>query len=528
MRKKGTLIQPERLSSTEVLLDAFRDLLQACDIDSVSRVVSHAARRVVGADGATLVLRDGDACHYIDEDAIAPLWKGRRFPASACVSGLAMAEGQPITIPDVFEDVRVPHDLYAPTFVRSLVLVPCGQPAVAAIGAYWAMPHSATASELSAMTRLAEATGIAVINLRTATRLAESERRFRLMADSTPVMIWVHNKTGKLEFVNRAWLEFFDVTEDRARDDLWQPLVHEDDREHYVSTFIDCLGRGVPFHAEARVQRADGEWRWISSYGAPRLNDDGTCSGMVGSSADVTELKAASTEVEESARRKERWIAVVGHELRQPVHAIHAALRMLRPDAPRAAQDRARAVVTRQVSQMSRILEDLLDAARIVRGEVSLDLRVVDLREVLAEGVDAVANPFEGKSQTIMVNAPPDPVLVRVDAQRMQQVIGNLLSNASKYSALGDRVVASIAVDGTHAELTVSDAGRGIDPAVLPRIFELFASFGGDGSSYGVGLAISRRLVELQGGTLVGSSDGSGLGSRFVVRLPVAREGRVA
>jgi signal transduction histidine kinase len=155
---------------------------------------------------------------------------------------------------------------------------------------------------------------------------------------------------------------------------------------------------------------------------------------------------------------------------------------------------------------------------------------VLDLREVLAEAIDAVAPLYEGRHQQVAVSVPREPVRVHVDPSRMQQVIGNLLSNASKFSHLGDRILAGIKLteDG-RAELVVSDPGRGIDKALLPRIFDLFFSEGDNSvNSFGVGLAVARKLVELQGGTLKGSSEGLGLGSSFVVSLPLAREGEQA
>jgi PAS domain S-box-containing protein len=508
------------------LLQAFRSLLAARDLATVGTIVSHAARNLTGADGASVVLLEGDACHYIDEEAIAPLWKGKRFPAESCVSGMAMREQRVIVIPDITADPRVPLELYRQTFVTSLVLVPGGNPAVGAVGAYWQDAHTVSQAQIDALAVLADGMAVAVTNLRTQARLTESETRFRTMADNTPLMIWVHNRTGKLEFVNRSWLQFFEVTEEEARDDLWQPLVHPDDRDRYVSAFLAALGQGTPFHGEARVQRADGEWRWIASYGAPRLNEHGEVVGMVGSSADVTELKLAWVRADEQSRRKEQWLSIVGHELRQPVHAFTAALRMLQPDAPPSSQQRARDVLERQAAHMGRILDDLLDTARIVRGEVALDRQVLDLREVLAEAVDAVASDYESRRQHVSVTVPNEPVLVRVDPHRMQQVIGNLLSNASKFSKVGDRVVAGVqlTVDG-GAEVFIADPGRGIEKSALSRIFDLFYSAGGNPlNSFGVGLAVAHKLVELQGGTLEGYSEGVGLGSRFSARFPFAAD----
>lgn len=128
----------------------------------VAAVLRLAARRLLRADGVTFVVRDGNQCHYIDEEAVAPLWKGRRFPLSACVSGWVMDNAQSVVIPDVFADPRVLHEAYRATFVKSMAMVPVGDPPFAAIGAYWASTHDATANELEMLQAMADSADLAV------------------------------------------------------------------------------------------------------------------------------------------------------------------------------------------------------------------------------------------------------------------------------------------------------------------------------------------------------------------------------
>lgn len=136
-------------------------MLAADDLRSVIRLVRESARTLVGADGVTFVLREGQYCHYADENAIAPLWKGRRFPSNTCISGWVMQHGEAAVIADVFADDRIPADVYRPTFVRSLAMVPVGRAALAAaIGAYWAAPHTATDEQLATLQALADAAAV--------------------------------------------------------------------------------------------------------------------------------------------------------------------------------------------------------------------------------------------------------------------------------------------------------------------------------------------------------------------------------
>jgi GAF domain-containing protein len=160
------------------LLTVVRDLSGARDLRRVTEIVRHAARRLTHADGVTFVLRDGDQCYYADEDAIAPLWKGRRFPAAACISGWVMQHRRSVAVRDIYQDERILQDAYRPTFVKSLVMVPvrAAEP-IAAIGAYWAQEHQATAGEVLVLEALAEAASLAMANVQLSGELERSLAR---------------------------------------------------------------------------------------------------------------------------------------------------------------------------------------------------------------------------------------------------------------------------------------------------------------------------------------------------------------
>lgn len=172
-------------SDLETLVEAVEDLSLARSVDQVAAVVRSAARRISAADGVTFVLRDGDTCWYLDEEAVEPLWKGRRFPLDACISGWAMLHGETVIVPDVYLDDRIPHDVYRPTFVKSLVMTPVRPAnAVAAIGAYWARPHTPGRDEVQRLQAIARATAVALENARLYASLTEAlERRKFLLRE---------------------------------------------------------------------------------------------------------------------------------------------------------------------------------------------------------------------------------------------------------------------------------------------------------------------------------------------------------
>lgn len=414
--QRGTLV-PERELLARLppiaarLLRVAHDLSFARDLATVLVTARTAARDLTGADGVTIVLRSGNECYYADEDAIAPLWKGRRFPIEACVSGGVMTRNLPAVIADIYADSRVPHEIYRPTFVKSLAMVPVRAPEpIAAIGAYWADLHEATEEELGAMTLLADGIALALRNV-----------------------------------------------------ELYDEL-------------------SVALRREKEARR-------------------------------VAEAAIAS---------KDEFLALVAHELRQPLHASLAALRMMSTATAVDSGERARSVVERQLTQMTRLVEELLDAARIVGGHVQLNATVFDVRTAIERAADSLRALIAERQHEFVVSVPEQPVIVQADAARLEQVFSNLLSNAAKYTDPGGRITLSLAVDQNFANITVSDTGRGIDPAAISTIFNLFARAASDVRGFGVGLAATRRLVELHGGAIQARSDGVGHGAQFRVSLPLA------
>jgi PAS domain S-box-containing protein len=236
-------------------------------------------------------------------------------------------------------------------------------------------------------------------------------------------------------------------------------------------------------------------------------------------------LRDRVVQLREADRQKNDFLATLAHELRNPLAPIRNATELMRraENDPRMIS-RAQGVIERQVSQMVRLIDDLLDLSRITRGRIELRLEPVDLRSVVKSGVETSRPLIEERGHQLAVNLPDDPVLVNVDPVRVSQVIANLLNNAAKFTHPGGRIAIQVERDGDRVVLGITDNGIGIESDVLSRIFEPFAQRGAQEfaqGGLGIGLSIVERLVKLHGGEIEARSNGPGQGSQFLVRLPL-------
>ncbi|MFN7134816.1 MAG: ATP-binding protein, partial [Myxococcales bacterium] len=288
----------------------------------------------------------------------------------------------------------------------------------------------------------------------------------------------------------------------------------------------------VPLAARSRcigllvLGRADGEQR----YRADELQlaeDVGRRAALV---LDNARLYA---ETAESDRRKDEFLAMLAHELRNPLNAISTAMHLVdRSAAADESTSRPRAIVERQVKHLARMVDDLLDVSRITRGRMELRAEPLDLREVVQHAVHALRPVMDRRGHDLVVRTSHAPVPVEADPARFEQVVVNLLDNAAKYTDPGGCVRVSLDREGDEAVLRVEDNGIGMAPEMLPQIFDLFSqvdrSLDRTRGGIGVGLTLVKGLVELHGGRITAASDGLGKGSRFEVRLPARALGRPA
>lgn len=353
------------------------------------------------------------------------------------------------------------------------------------------------------------------------------EARFRGLMEGAPVLIWMNDLDG-IEYVNRAYLEFVGAEPAEVKGQRFLQYVHPDDRDTYVATYNAASAELLPFKHVFRFRRADGEYRWLMAIALPQFGAASQLAGYTGSSFDITDFKRAEDALRHADRRKNEFIATLAHELRNPLTPMAHVAHILRDEAIDARTLAwARDVLDRQLKSVSRMVDDLLDVSRIAHDKIQLQLEPVNLAALVRRTIEALRQSLDHSKHQIMVTLPDRPISVIADPVRLEQIVGNLLSNALKFTPAGGHVwvSAELEEEGGTVALHVRDDGQGMDDETLPIVFDMFVQ--GDRSierahgGLGIGLTLVRKLVELHGGSIEARSEGVGRGSEFIVRLPV-------
>jgi PAS domain S-box-containing protein len=295
--------------------------------------------------------------------------------------------------------------------------------------------------------------------------------------------------------------------------------------------------RGEGFqNLELRVVRPDGSRRWLLVQGEVERDAERRPARLIGSCLDITERKLLEAQLEERARalaaegrRKDEFLAMLAHELRNPLAPVTTAVHILklRGDDPALAA-RQREIIERNTQHLARLVDDLLEVSRINRGKIDLRKERVALRELVQQAVTSVQSAAQARRHELTVSVLPEEVYLYADPVRIVQILVNLLNNAVKYTDEGGRIQFLVSREGHEVALRVRDNGRGIEPELLPRVFDVFVqgerTLARSEGGLGLGLTLSRTLAELHGGTVTAASPGLHQGSEFMVRLPVEGE----
>jgi PAS domain S-box-containing protein len=370
-------------------------------------------------------------------------------------------------------------------------------------------------------------------------KLADTEARFRHLADNIPQLAWMAHADGNIFWYNRRWFEYTgtNAAEMDGRDG--EKFHDPDIFPEVLKTWRVALEKGEPWEHTFPLKRHDGVFRWFLSRAMPLCDPDGRVLYWFGSNTDITEQReheeerrhileserAARSNAERASVLKDEFLATLSHELRTPLNAILGWTQLLRTgERDEAALDEGLQTIERNARAQTRIIEDLLDMSRIVSGKTRLDVQLIDLAGIVESAVDTLA-PAAAAKDVRVVKVLASVQTISGDPARLQQVLWNLLANAIKFTAKGGRVDVVLQRINSHVEISVSDNGEGISPEFLPFVFDRFrqqdASKTRRHGGLGLGLSIVKNLVELHGGSVRVESEGLGKGATFTVSLPL-------
>jgi len=360
--------------------------------------------------------------------------------------------------------------------------------------------------------------------------LRESEVRFRQMADTMAHMIWVTLPDGFHEWYNRRWYEFTGVSEGSTDGEGWNDMFHPDDQQRAGAHWRHSLATGEPYEIEYRLRHHSGEYRWVLGRALPIRNAEGSIERWFGTCTDIDAMKRAEVALKRADRQKDEFLAMLAHELRNPLGPILNSIAILKV---RGGSDpvtqRQREVIERQAQHMARLVADLLDVSRLQRGTYTLEREPLDLVAAVRDCVEDYRETLENQGLELVAKVPRTTLPVSGDRVRLGQALGNLLSNAAKFTPGGGQVVVDLRAvetgEARQAALSVRDTGAGIPQEALSTIWEIFVQGKQDlarsKGGLGLGLGLVKGIVEMHGGSVSAASAGEGHGAEFTLTLPI-------
>jgi PAS domain S-box-containing protein len=457
----------------------------------------------------------------------APLQAGLRFRRSdfGAAIGAALDAGQVITVDDTTTDPRTAdsRDAYAGAKLHATVIVPLvkGGQLVACLSISRAEPYHWTADDVRLTRDMAERTWSALETVRAQAELRQERDRSRYIFDTIAEGFAVFAHDWTVLEMNAEGLRICRRSADQVIGRKHWEAFPEATGSETERIYQQVMQSGAAGNAEYCLRLPDGEqvWSEVRAYPTPE-------GGIATFFRDITDRKLAEEKLKEADQRKDEFLAMLAHELRNPLAPISAAAELLKIgklDDARVRQSSA--IIARQVKHMTSLVDDLLDVSRVTRGLVTLAQAPVEARTILDEAVEQVRPMLQARRQALTLYLPEHPATVLGDKARLVQVLANLLGNAAKYTPEGRGIEARAEVGAGQLVLTVCDEGIGMDAELTGRVFELFAqaerSSDRSQGGLGLGLALVKHLVELHGGAVSCSSPGVGHGSTFEVRLPL-------
>ena len=363
--------------------------------------------------------------------------------------------------------------------------------------------------------------------------LRENAEMLSSLADNIAQLAWMTDATGFVTWFNRRWYEYTGATVQQMKGLGWQWVHHPDHVARVMAKFRRHIASGAPWEDTFPLRSKDGEYRWFLSRAFPLRDHAGRIVSWFGTNTDVNAQRKAEEALREADRRKDEFIAVLAHELRNPLSPVRNAVEILKRigiQEPRL--ERVRDVIDRQVTHMARLIDDLLDVSRIARGKLTLRKEPCDVVAIVCQTTEDYRPSLEAAGQEVKLHDCDGAAHVQGDPVRIAQMVGNLLTNAARFNNGPGKVDVHTIVSAARGtvQVRVTDTGMGMDEELLGRLFNPFTQARQDMArskgGLGLGLALTKGLAELHGGGVMAESDGPGHGSRFTITLPLARTER--
>ncbi len=359
--------------------------------------------------------------------------------------------------------------------------------------------------------------------------LRQSEQRLRMALTAARMVTWQWDLAADRVTISKNAADVFGLPPGTSIESSAQgfALIHPEDVERHRATVMEAADECGNYLSLFRIVRPDnGQVIWMEERGHAVGDDAGKAVRLLGVVQDITERHQAEEALREADRRKDEFLATLAHELRNPLAPLRNGLQIMKLARGNAVgTEQARAMMERQLAQLVRLVDDLMDVSRISRGKITLRRERVELARVIQQAVETSRPLIEANGHELTITVPPQSVFVEADPTRLAQVVSNLLNNAAKYTEHGGQITLTVRRRGNEVVISVRDTGVGIPPHMLPRIFEMFTqvdrSLERAQGGLGIGLTLVKQLVELHGGAVEAYSEGHGMGSEFVIRLPV-------
>jgi PAS domain S-box-containing protein len=429
-------------------------------------------------------------------------------------------------------DTPLAHDTYQRMQIASLVCVPLlrGNRLTSILVMCDSRPREWSTDEAHLLEQVAERTLYAVESARANESLRENRDVLALALAAGRMGVWTRDLVNGTIWWSPEIARILGLEDAAPAREMVYALIHEEDRGAVMAEVESAIQERREFSAVFRFYHArTRQPGWLEVRGKAIYTTDGRPEMLFGLGIDVTERQRNIEALREADRRKDEFLATLAHELRNPLAPISSGLHILRTAGNnQQVADTAREIMERQVAQMVRLVDDLLDVARITTGKVELRPEPIDIADAVRDAAETSRPLLDSNGQTLTMDLPAVPVHVNADRTRLAQVFANLLNNSAKFSDPGQPITIAVSREGDHAVVRVRDVGAGIPREALPKIFDMFGQ--ADGSlnrtkgGLGIGLSLVKRIAEMHGGSVEARSEGPGRGSEFVVRIPALAE----